>query len=80
MPHTYTCTHTRARARMGTINPIYSADMSQTSRSINVLILRVRLGIILNARIKNVCKYESCMLYKLRMIFQRTVALDTGRK
>ena len=35
--------------------------------------LRVRLRIIRNARIKNVCKYESCMVSKLRIIFKRTV-------
>ena len=30
--------------------------------------IRVRLHIIGNMRIKNVCKYQSCMVYKLPII------------
>ena len=35
-------------------------------------VVRVRLTIIRNARIKNVVKYQSCMAYKLLIIFKRT--------
>ena len=37
-----------------------------------VLSLRVRLKIILNDLIKNVCKIQLCMVSKLRIIFKRT--------
>ena len=37
--------------------------------------LRVRFQIIGNARIKNVCKSQSCMVSKLRIIWKQTVAV-----
>ena len=36
------------------------------------VLLRVRLQIIRNACTSNVCKYQSCMVSKLRMIWKRT--------
>ena len=38
--------------------------------------VRVRLRIIRNARIKNVGKSEACMVYKLRILFKRTVRVS----
>ena len=34
--------------------------------------VRVRLKIIRNARIKNVCQSDSCVVYQLQKIFKRT--------
>ena len=40
-----------------------------------LLDLRVRFQIIRNARIENVCKYQSCMVSKLRIIWKHIVGL-----
>ena len=37
--------------------------------------IRVRFHIFRNARIKTVCKYQSCMVSKLRIIWKQTVAV-----
>ena len=37
------------------------------------MIVRVRFQIIRNARIENVCKSQSCMVSKLRIIWKQTV-------
>ena len=40
--------------------------------------VRVRFHIIRNARIKTVCKYQSCMVSKLRIIWKQTVLTCSG--
>ena len=40
--------------------------------------LRVRFHIIRNACIENVCKYQSCMVSELRIIWKQTVSGWTG--
>ena len=42
------------------------------------VVVRVRLQIIRNARIKTVGKYQSCMVVKLQMILKRTCS-SSGR-
>ena len=51
----------------------------QAQRPLPSLDLRVRLHIIRNERIENVCKSQSCMVSKLRIICKQTVARDMAR-
>ena len=48
------------------------------SQAANAVALRVRFHIIVNARIKNLCKYQLCMVSKFPIIWKQTVDLSSA--
>ena len=68
-------THKNAAAQMLLIIVLMMIMMKGVGERI-----RVRLHIIVNVRIKNVGKYQSCMVSKLRIIWKQTVRLKLKLK
>ena len=66
---TINCTRTRRHA-------VTSGRAVQVCAEITRFIVRVRLKIIRNARIKNVGQSESCTVDKVPIIFKRTVQIE----